>query len=53
MYLYHGVFNQSVLIDFIGWMRTTKRGEVAPLASYDWSRVGRDLGEFIELIRSG
>lgn len=52
IYLYHGEFNQSVLIDFIAWMRKTKREEVAPLDSYSWSRVGRDLGEFIEFIQS-
>ena len=52
IYLYHGEFNQCVLIDFIAWMRRTKRSEVAPLDSYAWSRIGRDLGEFIELIRA-
>jgi beta-1,4-mannosyltransferase len=52
VYLYHGEFNQCVLIDFIAWMRRTKRSEVAPLASHAWSRIGRDLGKFIELIRS-
>jgi beta-1,4-mannosyltransferase len=52
IYLYDGEFNQSVLVDFIAWMRSTKRSEVAPLDSYDWSRIGRDLGEFIELIRA-
>jgi beta-1,4-mannosyltransferase len=51
IYLYHGEFNRSVLVDFIAWMRKTGRGEVAPLDPYSWSRVGRDLGEFIELIR--
>jgi beta-1,4-mannosyltransferase len=52
IYLYHGEFDQCVLVDFIRWMRRTKRDEVAPLDPYAWSRVGRDLGEFIELIRS-
>jgi beta-1,4-mannosyltransferase len=52
IYLYHGEFNQCVLIDFIAWMRRTKRREFAPLDSYAWSRIGRDLAEFIELIRS-
>ncbi len=52
IYLYHGEFNQGVLVDFIAWMRRTKRGEVAPLDSYAWSRIGRDLGQFIELVRS-
>jgi beta-1,4-mannosyltransferase len=52
LYLYHGEFSQSVLIDFIAWMRRTKRGQVAPLDSFAWSRIGRDLGEFIESIRS-
>lgn len=52
IYLYHGEFNQRVLVDFIAWMRRTKRDEVAPLDSYAWTRIGRDLGEFIEMIRS-
>jgi beta-1,4-mannosyltransferase len=52
IYLYDGEFNQCVLIDFLAWIRSTKRSEVAPLDSYDWSRIGRDLGEFIELIRA-
>ena len=52
IYLYQGEFNQCVLIDFIAWTRRTKRSEVAPLASYAWSRIGGDLGKFIELIRS-
>jgi glycosyltransferase involved in cell wall biosynthesis len=52
IYLYHGEFNQCVLIDFIAWMRSAKRGEAAPLDSYAWSRIGRDLRQFIELIRS-
>jgi beta-1,4-mannosyltransferase len=52
IYLYHGEFNEGVLVDFIAWIRRTKRGQVAPLDSYAWSRIGRDLGEFIELIRS-
>jgi beta-1,4-mannosyltransferase len=53
IYLYDGEFDQRVLVDFITWMRRTKRGAVAPLDSYAWSRIGRELGEFIELIRSG
>ena len=52
IYLYHGEFNQSVLIDFLAWVQETSRAEVAPLDSHAWSRVGRDLGNFIELIRS-
>jgi beta-1,4-mannosyltransferase len=52
IYLYHGEFNRCVLIDFIAWMRSAKRGEAAPLDSYAWSRIGRDLRQFIELIRS-
>jgi beta-1,4-mannosyltransferase len=51
IYLYEGEFNQRVLVDFLAWMRTTKRGEIAPLDSYSWSRIGPDLGKFIELIR--
>jgi beta-1,4-mannosyltransferase len=52
IYLYDGEFNQGVLVDFLAWMRRTKRGRVAPLDAYAWSRIGKDLGEFIELIRS-
>jgi beta-1,4-mannosyltransferase len=52
IYLYHGEFNQCVLVDFIAWMRRTKRDEVAPLDSYAWSRIGRDLREFIERLRT-
>jgi beta-1,4-mannosyltransferase len=51
IYLYDGEFSQDVLIDFIAWMRITKRRQVAPLDSYAWSRIGQDLGDFIELIR--
>jgi beta-1,4-mannosyltransferase len=52
IYLYDGEFSQSVLVNFVAWMRRTKRDEIAPLDSYAWSRIGRDLAEFIELIRS-
>jgi beta-1,4-mannosyltransferase len=52
IYLYRAEFSQSVLIDFIKWMRSVKRADFAPLDSYAWSRIGRDLGEFIERIRS-
>jgi glycosyltransferase involved in cell wall biosynthesis len=51
IYLYEGEFNQRVLVDFLTWMRHTKRDEVAPLDSYSWNRIGRELGDFIELIR--
>lgn len=52
VYLYEGEFDQGVLINFIDWMRKTKRSEAAPLDSYAWSRIGRDLGKFIESIRN-
>jgi beta-1,4-mannosyltransferase len=52
VYLYQGEFSQGVLVDFIAWMRQTKRDEVAPLDYYAWNRIGRDLGEFIESIRN-
>jgi len=51
IYLYDGEFNQGVLIEFLAWIRRTRRGEFAPLDSYAWSRIGRDIGELIELIR--
>jgi beta-1,4-mannosyltransferase len=51
IYLYDGEFNQDVLVDFLAWMRITKRRQVAPLDSYAWSRISQDLGDFIELIR--
>jgi len=51
VYLYDGEFNQGVLVDFLAWLRRTKRGPVAPLDAYSWSRIGIDLGEFIELTR--
>src|ERR1700722_6734076 len=41
IYLYQGEFNQGVLVDFIAWMRQTKRSEVAPLDCYAWNRIGR------------
>ena len=53
VYLYDGEFNQGVLTDFLAWMRETKRGEAAPLDSFAWSRIGQDLGQFIELVQSG
>jgi beta-1,4-mannosyltransferase len=53
IYLYDGEFDEHVLVDFVAWMRRTKRGAVAPLDYYGWSRIGRELGEFIELIRTG
>jgi len=52
IYLYNGEFNEGVLIDFLAWMRRTKRGEAAPLNSYGWSQIARDLAQFIELVRS-
>jgi beta-1,4-mannosyltransferase len=52
VYLYEGEFNQSVLNDFIAWMRKTKRGDMAPLDYYSWSRIGQELGKFIESLRS-
>jgi beta-1,4-mannosyltransferase len=52
LYLYEGEFNQEVLVNFIQWMRKTKRSALAPLDSYAWSRIGRDLGNFIESIRN-
>jgi beta-1,4-mannosyltransferase len=51
IYLYDGEFNEGVLIDFLAWIRSTKRCKVAPLDSYAWSRIGRDLRQFIESIR--
>jgi beta-1,4-mannosyltransferase len=51
IYLYDGELNEGVLVDFVAWMRETKRDEIAPLDSYAWSRIGRDLAEFVELIR--
>jgi len=53
VYLYDGDFNQQVLVDFMKWMRETKRAEIAPLDAYEWSRVGRDLREFIESLDAG
>jgi beta-1,4-mannosyltransferase len=52
IYLYDGEFADYVLIDFIAWMRATKRGAVAPLDSYAWSRIGHDLGKFIDMVQS-
>jgi beta-1,4-mannosyltransferase len=52
VYLYDGEFNHCVLTEFLAWMRTTKSGLAAPLDSYAWSRIGRDLGQFIQSIRS-
>jgi beta-1,4-mannosyltransferase len=53
LYLYDGDFNEEVLINFIDWMHQTKRSQKAPLDSYSWSRIGRDLGKFIESLRNG
>lgn len=52
IYLYDGEFNQSLLIDFLAWVRSTKRCEVAPLGAYAWSGIGRDLGQFLDLIQT-
>jgi beta-1,4-mannosyltransferase len=52
VYLYQGEFNQGVLVEFIAWMRKTKRSEQAPLDYHDWNRIGQDLGGFIESIRN-
>jgi beta-1,4-mannosyltransferase len=51
IYLYED-FSRSVLRDFIGWLRKTKRSDRAPLDYYSWSRIGRELGEFIDSLRS-
>jgi glycosyltransferase involved in cell wall biosynthesis len=51
IYLYED-FSRIVLRDFIGWLRKTKRNDMAPLDYYSWSRIGRELGEFIDSLRS-
>jgi beta-1,4-mannosyltransferase len=53
LYLYDGEFTEDVLVNFIDWMGKTKRSQQAPLDAYSWGRIGRDLGNFIESVRSG
>lgn len=50
VYLYEGEVDRQVLRDFRNWLITTKRGGVAPLDAYEWSRVGRELHDFIETV---
>jgi glycosyltransferase involved in cell wall biosynthesis len=52
VYLYDGNFNQQVLVDFRGWMLSTKRACVAPLEAYELSRIGNDLRGFMETMNS-
>jgi beta-1,4-mannosyltransferase len=52
IYLYDGEFDEKVLVDFMAWMRRTKLGRTAPLEHYAWDRIGRELGEFIDSVRS-
>jgi glycosyltransferase involved in cell wall biosynthesis len=47
VYLYDHEFSRQVLLDFKEWILNTDRGSVAPLDTYDWSRVGLELRSFI------
>lgn len=50
VYLYDGEFGRQVVLDFRDWVFKTKRGGVAPLNAYEWSRVGKELHDFIERV---
>lgn len=47
LYLYDGELTPDVLRAALCWLRETQRGDAPDLSTFDWNRIGRDIGGFL------